>query len=64
MDKYLGKYRIQSNRMPGWDYSGMGQYFITMVVNYRHCVFGKIKNESMVLNEWGRLPVTNGMNHS
>jgi len=44
MDKFRGKYRIQSNRMPGWDYAGDGIYFITLVTQNRECNLGKIFN--------------------
>ncbi len=29
--KFKNKYRIESNRMPGWDYSGNGFYYVTIV---------------------------------
>ena len=41
-EKYKNKYRIQSNRMPGWDYSGNGLYFITLVTQNRECNLGEI----------------------
>ena len=53
--KFKNKYRIPSNRMPGWDYAGDGMYFITLVIQYRHCIFGKIENQQMVLNDWGEI---------
>jgi putative transposase len=41
-DKFQNKYRIQSNRMPQWDYSGNGIYFITIVTQNRDCNLGNI----------------------
>jgi putative transposase len=41
-DKFRNKYRIQSNRMPNWDYSDYGKYFITIVTKNRECNLGKI----------------------
>ncbi len=42
MDKFQNKYRIQSHRMPRWDYSGNGYYFITLVTQNRDCILGEI----------------------
>jgi REP element-mobilizing transposase RayT len=41
-DKFRNKYRIPSNRMPQWDYSGNGIYFITIVTQNRECNLGQI----------------------
>ena len=51
--KFKNKYRIPSNRMPGWDYAGDGTYFITLVIQNRHCLFGQIENQQMIQNDWG-----------
>ena len=42
MERFINKYRIQSNRMPQWDYSGNGIYFITLVTQNRECNLGQI----------------------
>ncbi len=42
MEKYKNKYRIKSHRLPGWDYSGNGMYFLTFVTQERVCSLGKI----------------------
>jgi len=55
MDKFKGKYRIKSNRMPGWDYAGNGYYFITIVTQNRECNLGEINNGNMVLSDWGKI---------
>jgi len=41
-EKYQNKYRIPSNRKPGWDYSGDGMYFLTIVTQNRECNLGAI----------------------
>lgn len=42
MTKFRNKYRIESNRLPRWDYSGNGVYFITLVTQHRACVLGEV----------------------
>jgi putative transposase len=46
-EKFQNKYRIGSHRKPGWDYSSDGHYFITLVVQNRHEVLGRIENHEM-----------------
>ena len=55
MEKFQGRYRIPSNRMPGWDYSGHGMYFITLCVEGKECVFGFIDKKKMMLNDYGQI---------
>ncbi|NOY37277.1 MAG: transposase [Chlorobi bacterium] len=55
MEKFKDKFRIESNRMPGWDYSGNGIYFITLVTQDRVCLFGEIQKGNMVLSEFGKI---------
>jgi len=55
MIKFRGKYRIESNRLQGWDYAGNGTYFITLVTNNRECNLGHIENEKMVLSDFGKI---------
>ena len=42
MERFLNKYPIKSNRMPQWDYSCNGIYFITLVTQNRECNLGQI----------------------
>ncbi len=42
MTKFRNKYRIESSRMPRWDYSGDGAYFITLVTQHRACVLREV----------------------
>ena len=55
MTLFRNKYRTQSNRMPKWDYSRNGYYYITMVINNRKCILGNIKNEKMVFSDFGEI---------
>jgi len=55
MEKFRNKYRIQSNRMPGWDYAGKGRYFITLVTQNRECNLGTIKNGKINLSDFGKI---------
>jgi len=45
----------KSIRLKGYDYSQAGLYFITICVHDRKCLFGKIENDEMVLNDFGRI---------
>ncbi len=54
-DKYLGKYRIPSARLPGWDYRWAEAYFITICTRNREHFFGEIVDDRMVLSPLGVL---------
>lgn len=43
----------RSIRLKGYDYSQAGLYFITICVQDRKCLFGKIVNDEMQLNNFG-----------
>lgn len=45
----------KSIRLKDYDYSKAGLYFITICVNNRECLFGKISNGQMELNEAGNI---------
>lgn len=51
--KYQGKYRIESNRFPGWDYSQDGIYFLTLITYDRDCHFGDVKENMMIHSAFG-----------
>ena len=53
--RYKEIYRVESNRLQGWDYAGNGHYFITLVTQHRTCHLGYIKNEKMYLSEFGKI---------
>jgi putative transposase len=52
--KYL-KYRAKSIRLPNYDYSKCGAYYITICTHNRECIFGKIKNNRVILNKMGEV---------
>ena len=45
----------RSIRLKGYDYSQEGLYFITICVKDRECLFGKIENNEMILNDAGKM---------
>jgi len=45
----------RSIRLPGYDYTQNGAYFITLCVKNRKCLFGKIMGGKMVLNDIGKM---------
>jgi REP element-mobilizing transposase RayT len=65
MDKFSNKYRIPSNRLPNWDYSDDGAYFITLITQNRICNLGTIVEmhgraslrcrASLQLSDFGRI---------
>ena len=42
-------------RLPDFDYSQDGEYFVTIVTNQRACLFGEIIDQNMVLNKAGEM---------
>lgn len=49
------KHHRRSIRLKGYDYSQAGLYFITICTQNRACLFGKIENGEMKLNDAGRM---------
>ncbi len=49
------KHHRRSIRLKGWDYRRPGWYFVTMVVQNRECLFGRVVNKKMVLNDFGKI---------
>jgi REP element-mobilizing transposase RayT len=47
------RYRGQSIRLPWWDYSQAGWYFVTVCTKDRQCLLGKIVEGSMALSPAG-----------
>ncbi len=52
-DKFQNKYRIASARLPNWDYTSNGAYFITICTKDRIPYFGRIENKKMILSNMG-----------
>ena len=42
-------------RLKEYDYSSEGYYFITICTRNKHCIFGDVINEHVVLNEYGEI---------
>ncbi|MHC1782394.1 MAG: transposase [Anaerolineaceae bacterium] len=55
MAGYLNQQNRQSIRIPEYDYSQPGAYFVTLVTRERECLFGEIINGRMVLSPLGRI---------
>jgi len=55
MTLYKNKYRIEPDRAQFWDYSSPGPYFITVCVQHRKNILGKIKNGQMILSGEGKI---------
>ena len=49
------KHHRRSIRLPGYDYSQPGAYFITIVTWHRESLFGEITNGEMKMNEAGQI---------
>jgi len=52
------KHHRRSIRLQGYDYSRPGAYFLTICTHNRKCLFGKIVDGEMVLNDAGQMIVT------
>ena len=50
-------HRRRSIRLPGYDYSQPGAYFVTIVAQDRLCLFGEVVDGEMRLNEAGGMVV-------
>ena len=49
------RHHRRSIRMPGWDYTQAGAYFVTIVTHGRECIFGEIVGDIMHLSAWGEI---------
>jgi putative transposase len=45
----------RSIRLPGYDYSQSGAYFVTICAYQRQCLFGDVVDGQMVLNQYGAI---------
>jgi putative transposase len=55
MSKFRGKYRIESTRLPGWDYTNAGWYFVTFCTRDRIRFLGHIVGQEMHLSPAGEI---------
>ena len=51
----MGLPNRKRNRLEGYDYSSGGYYFVTVCIKERSDFLGKIKNEKMFLNGFGKI---------
>lgn len=69
MTRFRGKYRIESARMEGYDYSSPGAYFVTINAKGMVCWFGNVVGAEMkpsqigeiVVEEWLKTPAIRPM---
>ena len=55
MSFFRNQFRIESARLPDWDYSAPGAYFITICTKNRARLFGDVIRGNMVLNDAGKI---------
>jgi putative transposase len=48
-------YHRRSIRLPGYDYTQAGAYFVTLVAWRRDCLFGEVVDGEMVVNDFGKI---------
>lgn len=53
MSKFQGRYRINSSRLPNWNYAWKGLYFVTVCTRFYENYFGEIINGEMYYSEIG-----------
>ncbi|MCJ7626067.1 MAG: hypothetical protein MUO76_21455 [Anaerolineaceae bacterium] len=54
MTKFSDKYRIESTRLKGWDYSTPGYYFVTICTRGHEVFFGVFVNGEVQLSPIGK----------
>ncbi len=54
-NKFKNRFRVKSSRLPGWDYSQTGYYYVTICTRGMHKYFGEVVEEKMVLSEIGKV---------
>ena len=52
----------RSIRLPGYDYSQEGAYFVTICIWQRQCLLGDIEERNMILNRYGQVVDFNWLN--
>lgn len=53
--RFRHKYRIETTRLNGYDYSKPGNYFITICTKDREQLFGEVIDEKVKLSETGKI---------
>jgi len=55
MAKYQDRFRVESARLPGWDYASVGWYFVTICTRDRVTVLGDVIDGKMQLSSIGEI---------
>jgi REP element-mobilizing transposase RayT len=55
--RFAERFKIESSRLAGWNYSGKGIYFITICTRYQNNFFGKIMDGKMIYKVAGEICV-------
>ena len=55
MTQFKGQYRIESTRLPGWDYRNAGWYFVTICTRDGYAFFGAVVNSEMQFSALGEV---------
>ena len=55
MTLFKNKYRIETTRLRGWDYTSAGWYFVTICTRHRQPFFGRVENGDMCLSPVGEI---------
>lgn len=55
MTLFRDKYRVESARLPAWDYSSPGAYFVTLCTKGKQNWFGEIVDGTMRLSPVGKI---------
>src|SRR6266487_3205815 len=55
MTLFKDRYRVESARLKGWDYSAAGYYFVTICTRNRECWLGEVIDGIMRLSSVGEV---------
>src|SRR5690554_2712883 len=52
---FRNRYRVESTRVPVWDYSQPAWYFVTICTRNRVCTLGEVVNNEIILSPSGQI---------
>ena len=55
MNRNTNNHHRRSIRLKEYDYSQTGAYYVTICIQDKKCVLGKIVNEKTILNNYGKI---------
>ena len=55
MNLFKERYRVESSRLKGWDYTSVGYYFVTICTRNRECYLGNVVDGVMRLSPAGKI---------